>query len=170
MTALRVLLLGVHLEGCGVHKYHPGIAWLNYGCGDSILPPLQVTTGITMASTQKEDHVRDVQRTLDTVFGHVPAARQAFPELAAVHAKLAVHGIKALAEAPALGREEMLRRLKPLVPGFGTRQLQAVVDVLAKIDRRSAQRQAAESPLVSTPDMFASEVPMEAFVEAMKKR
>lgn len=123
-----------------------------------------------MAPVKKDDHALQVQRTLDTVFGHVPSARQAFPELAAVHALLPVQGIKALADVPALDRDEMMRRLKPLVPGFGARQLQAIVDVLAKIDRRGAQRQAAEAHLVSTPDMFAAEVPMEAFLEAMQGR
>jgi hypothetical protein len=141
---------------------------LHYGCGINILPTARDTTGTTMASINKEDHARDVQRTLDAVFGHVPAAREAFPELAAVHARLPVHGIKALAETPAMDRDEMLAKLKSLLPSFGSKQLQAVVDVLTKIDRRSARRAPSEATQVSTPAMFAAEVSMDEFIQALE--
>ena len=125
---------------------------------------------MTMASIKQDDHVRDVQRTLDAVFSHVPAAREAFPDLAAVHARLPVHGIKALAEAPAMDRDETLNKLKSLLPAFGAKQLQALVDVLTRIDRRSARRAPSEATQVSTPSMFAAEVSMDEFIAALEAR
>jgi hypothetical protein len=115
----------------------------------------------------QDAHVMAVQRTLDAVFQHVPGAREAFPALARVREQLGMVGLRALDELPPLDREGTLARLKTLVPAFGPKQLNALLDVLSGIDRRSLQRPRELAAQVSTPELFVAEVPMETFLQAL---
>lgn len=121
-----------------------------------------------MALMNAEDHGRAVKRTLDAVFRQVPGARDAFPALAAVHDKMAQRGLKALEDMPALDPVEVRMKLAGLLPNFGARQLEAITKVLTSIDRRAARRNAEARNLLSTPTMFAVEVPMEEFIDSLE--
>lgn len=123
-----------------------------------------------MRSSKPEDHARDVRRTLDAVFRNVPGAREAFPGLAVVYDNLAVVGLKALDAAPALDPVEVRSKLGSLLPNFGVRQLEAITQVLTTLDRRRARRDGKARNLMSTPSMFAAEVPMDEFLGALEAR
>lgn len=124
-----------------------------------------------MAEMSPDERRRAVQRTLDAVFRNVPGAREAFPALAAAYEKLGVLGLKALDGLPRLERDQVERTLAGLLPAFGRRQIEALADVLTSIDRRSATRRSTDvRNLASTPTMFAVEVPIESFFEAIEPK
>ena len=104
------------------------------------------------------------QRALQALIDSVPSLRTQLPELMALREAVEQRGADAAAELSPLVRHLLLERLRAIPRGTSAPDIEALMASLEQSDRRKRPRAGpACQNLVSTPAMYAAEIPLEEF-------
>ena len=106
------------------------------------------------------------QRALQSLIDSVPALRSCLPELMALRDAVEQRGDEAIAELSPLVRHLLLERLRAIPRGTTGEDVEALLASLETVERRKAPRAGTLQNLVSTPEMYAAEIPLEEFQKA----